>query len=118
MNKIIKSKITVLISFIGTKDLKNITNSKNFQRSWNVIKDITDVCRNCEFRYMCVDNRPVYKRVSDSLYYHKEECNYNPFISKWRGQENYLTLKECGIISDENGFKLNKKQLNLISKTL
>ncbi len=51
---------------------------------WAATKNMFDVCKDCEFRYLCVDNRMPYQR-SGREWYHKIECNYNPYISKWQG---------------------------------
>lgn len=76
-----------------------------FQRYWKVTKDSCDVCKDCEFRYMCVDNRLPIKRNSNE-WFHASECNYNPYLGKWLGEEGYSSLSECGIISDEHGFHI------------
>ncbi|MCX2575957.1 grasp-with-spasm system SPASM domain peptide maturase [Pedobacter sandarakinus] len=57
-----------------------ITNE--FKILWNVSKDKIAVCRDCEYRFMCVDNRtPVFD--SDD-YKHLTECNYDPYEGKWK----------------------------------
>jgi SPASM domain peptide maturase of grasp-with-spasm system len=40
-----------------TDDILRIINSTEFQKYWYVNKDSIDVCKQCEFRHMCVDNR-------------------------------------------------------------
>ncbi|MEX2483078.1 MAG: hypothetical protein WED10_00865, partial [Brumimicrobium sp.] len=62
----------------NSKELKEIVRQLAFQKHWLVHKEITDVCKNCEFRHMCVDNRLPYQR-SKNEWYHKHECNYNPY---------------------------------------
>jgi hypothetical protein len=59
---------------------------------------------------MCVDNR-IPKQTKVGSWYYETECNYNPYISKWKGEGGYKTLIECGIVSNENGFKINHKKL-------
>ncbi|MBK0382465.1 hypothetical protein I5M32_05775 [Pedobacter sp. SD-b] len=77
-------------------DLKEIVEDTEFQRFWKVKKDSCDICQDCEFRYMCVDNRiPIIR--DDRTAYFEKECNYNPYINKWRGEENYLSLADLGI---------------------
>ena len=91
-----------------------IINSTKFQSYWLVNKDIIDVCKHCEFRHMCVDNRIPIKRNA-SEYFMETECNYNPYITKWQEEEGYNTLAECGIITNKEGFKINRKKLNAIN---
>jgi len=56
-----------------------------------VSKEFIDVCKHCEFRNICPDNRIPQKR-KDGSWYHDSECDYNPYIAKWIGEEGYHTL--------------------------
>jgi hypothetical protein len=104
---------------IKSKDSSlNLLKSTKLTKYWNVRKDNTDVCKNCEFRYFCLDDRIPDIRPKDNSWYYKTECNYNPYIAKWKDEDGYKTLEECGIQSNANGFKLNRKKLNAINKVL
>ena len=96
---------------------EQIISAPDFQKYWFVNKEITDICKDCEFRLMCVDNRLPYQRV-ESEWYHKIDCNYNPYIAKWKGEEGYQTLEECGVISNEHGFSINYKKIAKINAVL
>ncbi|PKH50528.1 hypothetical protein CXF68_07385 [Tenacibaculum sp. Bg11-29] len=86
-----------------TEKISKAIISKKFQKYWKVHKDICDVCKNCEFRYMCVDNRiPQQRKLNE--WYHKTECNYNPFIAKWKKEKGYKSLEKTGVISNHNKF--------------
>lgn len=87
-------------------------------RYWFVKKSETDVCRDCELRKICIDNRIPIQRHSDSLWFHKNECNYNPYIAKWKNEEGFFTLAECGIKSDETGFSIDHERVAEINKKL
>ena len=76
-------------------ELKKIVLGKDFQKLWNVKKDECVICKDCEFRYFCVDNRVPFQQVG-GLWYHKIECNYNPYIAKWSDENGYKSLEECG----------------------
>lgn len=53
-----------------------------FRKIWNVNKDQIEVCKDCEFRYMCPDNRiPI---ENDGVNYHKTLCNYDPYSNNWQ----------------------------------
>jgi len=67
---------------INHESLEEIVSSTEFQQLWFIQKDKTLICRNCEFRYMCVDPREPLLN-NDALYYHKVPCNYDPFSSTW-----------------------------------
>ena len=66
---------------------------------------------------MCFDNRIPIKR-NEKEWFMESDCHYNPYIAKWKGEEGYKTLTECGIQSNKEGFKINRKKLNTINKEL
>lgn len=101
----------------NTDDLEKIINSSRFKKYWKVRKDDTDVCKECEFRHMCVDNRVPIERTKNQ-WYHKIECNYNPYIAKWKGKEGYKTLEECGVISNKPGFTIDHDKIAKINANL
>jgi hypothetical protein len=84
----------------------------------NITADKITVCSDCEFRYMCTDAKiPVKTQFNNKIYY-KSECNYNPYISKWKNENGYKTLEECGVINNGNSFFLDKNKISLINKEL
>lgn len=89
-----------------TKKLK----SKKLQELWIISKDKIDICKDCEFRYMCIDNRIPIKRNNNSFFFNLE-CSYNPYISKWLGDPDYYSLIEIGITSNEIGFSINHQKI-------
>lgn len=73
-------------------NIKNITleealNHKDFKKYWNLTKDKIEVCKDCEFRYICTDCRAYTERT------HKNEfgldiskplkCGYSPYTGEW-----------------------------------
>ncbi len=100
-----------------TEEILTIIDSSEFQKYWYIHKGLIDVCKQCEFRHMCVDNRVPIKRTEKEWYF-ETECNYNPYIAKWQDEDGYKTLAECGIQSNASGFKINRKKLNAINKVL
>lgn len=52
---------------------------KGFQEVWTMSKDKVNVCKYCEFRYMCTDCRAY---LPDQ-YGKPDKCNYDPFTAKW-----------------------------------
>jgi hypothetical protein len=86
---------------IYNKQVKNLESilGKDYSDLWHANKDSIEVCNVCEYRYMCIDKRVPVKRNNDSWYF-EEECDYNPFISKWKGEKWYKSLSESGITSN------------------
>jgi hypothetical protein len=96
-----KKEIPVDINFIRKIDKTFINEIK---------KDNILVCKNCEFRNMCIDPRVPIK--FGNSYYFENECSYNPYISKWSDEEGYKNLKDSGVeITNDGKVKINRKKL-------
>lgn len=112
-----EEKYGLIQNIENIEEFKRIILTSQFQKYWYIRKESCDVCKDCEFRHMCVDNRLPSQR-KDGSYYHKKECTYNPYICKWKGEEGYLTLEDTGVISNKNGFSINHKQIEEINNML
>jgi len=68
-------------SFGNIKDenLRSVVDSVDFQLLWNANKDKIEVCKDCEFRYMCVDSSPLIFDINKQSYNRFEPCKYNPY---------------------------------------
>lgn len=55
---------------------------KDFQSLWKINKDQIEVCKDCEFRYICTDCR-AYISDSTNIYSKPSKCTYNPYEGKW-----------------------------------
>lgn len=77
-------------SFGNIKDttLEEALAHKDFKKYWNLTKDNIEVCKDCEFRYICTDCRAYTERTHKS----KEgldiskplKCGYNPYSGEWQ----------------------------------
>lgn len=98
---------------INTKD---ILQNKEFTKYWFSKKEDTLVCNDCEFRNLCSDNRlPIF---GNNLWFHDNECEYNPYISKWDVEKGYLNLENSGIILSKDNIIINKEILDGINAKL
>lgn len=52
---------------------------------WNIKKDDVEICKDCEFRYICFDCRVKVEHK----YARPKTCIYNPYTNKWKGQKEY-----------------------------
>jgi SPASM domain peptide maturase of grasp-with-spasm system len=102
---------------IQNDSLKTTIEKESFREYWNITKDKIDVCMLCEYRNMCIDSRVPIKR-GDGSYYFVDECSYNPFISKWKGDENYMNLNDCGIVVDEKGIKIDEERIEAANQKI
>lgn len=55
-----------------------------FREFWEVNKDQVDVCRDCEFRYICPDCR-AWVRTSGERFAKPSKCTYDPYTATWSG---------------------------------
>lgn len=114
LNSFESEEVISNISNIGSgADLVNLLLEEKSQQYWNASKDLTDICNVCEFRYMCYENRIPLQRKNGS-FYHKQECDYNPYICKWKNEAGYKTLAQCGIVSNESGLSVNHQKIEEI----
>lgn len=106
------------LSFKTIKSYTEIINNEKITKRWDIIKERTPVCKDCEFRNMCVDSRDITYHEEDNSWRHKEECRYNPYISKWQNEEGYMTLEACGIKITGGKTIFDKNKLDSINNSL
>ncbi len=106
-------------SFGNIKDttLKEAMEKPGFKDLWFICKDKIDVCKDCEFRHICTDCRAFIKDP-DNIYSQPAKCHYNPYIAKWKGEEGYVAVEECGTYTKETGFVVNKRKVNKLNKEI
>jgi SPASM domain peptide maturase of grasp-with-spasm system len=73
-------------------EVEKIITSHSFTKYWNIKKDEIDVCKDCEFRYICTDCR-IFIKDRNNIYSQPVNCHYNPYIAKWKGEEGYVTVE-------------------------
>lgn len=76
-------------SFGNIKDttLEEALQQSDFKKYWNLTKDQIEVCKDCEFRYICTDCRAYTERShinKEGLDTSKPlKCGYNPYTGEW-----------------------------------
>lgn len=89
VNGDIKNCPSMLESYGNIKDttLEKALNKPGFKKYWNITKDDIEVCRDCEFRYICTDCRAYTERTTfnkKGLDLSKPlKCGYNPYTNEW-----------------------------------
>jgi len=106
-------------SFGNIKDttLKEATEKQGFKDFWFIHKDMIDVCKDCEFRYMCTDCR-CFIKDPENIYSQPSKCIFNPYICKWQGEEGYVPVEECGTYSRETCFVPDKTKIEALNKQI
>ena len=51
---------------------------------WNITKDKVEICKDCEFRYLCFDCREIAYREFNNIFAPNPNCFYNPYSGKFR----------------------------------
>lgn len=71
-------------SFGNIRDitLQEALNHPDFKKYWNVTKDQIEVCKDCEFRYICTDCR-AYIENPEVMHSKPLKCGYNPYTAEW-----------------------------------
>lgn len=113
----IKESIGNINKITDKSILLQLINNSSLSILWDANKNKTDICKSCEFRFNCIDNRVPIKK-EDATYYHTNPCNYNPYIAKWKDEVGYKSLEECGVISTKNRFEIDYKKIKAITKEL
>lgn len=117
-NTEIKNVFETVSEFGYLKDLpdvniKSLISQNGFKEFWNVKKEDTLICSDCEFKRLCVDNRiPI---NINGKWKHETECDYNPYVSKWKHEEGYLSLSECGVRIDLDHVVVDKGSISALN---
>ncbi len=76
---------------IRSVDIKRIVHRLDYQNINLISKDKIRICKDCEFRNICTDCRAFIKDDKD-VYSQPAKCTYNPYISKWEGEDGYYPV--------------------------
>jgi SPASM domain peptide maturase of grasp-with-spasm system len=98
-------------------DIKSTIKTKEFQALWGINKDSIEGCKDCEFRYICSDCR-CFIKDPENIYSQPAKCTYNPYICKWKDEEGYVPVEECGTYSRETGFVPDHEKIAELNQTL
>ncbi|GEN75154.1 hypothetical protein CHA01nite_08940 [Chryseobacterium hagamense] len=73
---------------IENTTLEEALSKKDFKKYWNITKDDIEICKDCEFRYICTDCRAFTEaalRSDQGLDISKPlKCGYNPYTNEWK----------------------------------
>lgn len=77
-----------IVGNIKSQSFAKLITSETMQRLWSLNKDKVEVCRDCEFRYVCEDCRPWATEYADNLHAKPPRCTYNPYTGEWEKAQN------------------------------
>ncbi len=64
---------------VADTSLSDALTKAGFTDNWFIHKDQIEVCKDCEFRYICTDCRAFVAGKYDK----PAKCNYNPYTAEW-----------------------------------
>jgi len=67
---------------IKNTTLKEALTKEGFKDLWHIKKDDVEVCKDCEYRYICPDCR-AYLESPDNSYSKPLKCGYDPYKGIW-----------------------------------
>lgn len=102
---------------ISDTSLLHIVKNDSFMQYWDIPKDRIEVCKDCEYRYMCEDCR-YHIDDSNNIFSRPKNCKYNPYIAKWQDEDGYVPVEACGTYSKENGFIPDTKKITGLNRQL
>ena len=71
--------------------LKQAIEKQGFKDYWSINKDQIEICKDCEFRYICTDCR-AHLSNPQNIYSKPAKCTYNPYTGIWDDEkDNPLT---------------------------
>lgn len=72
---------------IKKQSLKQIVQGIDLQKLRKLSKDNINVCQDCEYRYVCLDCRPLAREETGNLYARGNNCLYDPYKGIWQNSE-------------------------------
>ncbi len=67
---------------INDTPLKSLINNDEIKKMWGIDKSQIDVCKDCEFRYICTDCRAFL--TDENILSKPIKCNYDPYTAQWK----------------------------------
>jgi SPASM domain peptide maturase of grasp-with-spasm system len=68
---------------VRDRSLHSALAERDFAALWSINKDQIDVCKDCEFRYICTDCR-AYLRDAGDRFSKPSKCTYDPYTAAWQ----------------------------------
>jgi len=102
--------------FSGKFSLKDIIDDKEFTFFWDISKNEIEICKDCELRMICIDNRVPIKK--GKFFRYEDFCLYNPYIGKWEEEKEFISIEQCGYYTREGSFMKNPDFIKKYNKEI
>ncbi|RZJ83098.1 MAG: grasp-with-spasm system SPASM domain peptide maturase, partial [Chryseobacterium sp.] len=67
---------------IKSTRLEQVVSDAEFLSVWDITKDKITICKDCEYRNICLDCR-AYTKAPHDLYSKPSKCKYDPYSAEW-----------------------------------
>lgn len=67
------------------RNITTLIGDSEFTRKWFVNNDNIDICRDCQFRYICFDNSDV--EFNGTSWSKINQCRFDPYTNKWKDNQ-------------------------------
>ncbi|MET3538038.1 grasp-with-spasm system SPASM domain peptide maturase [Chryseobacterium limigenitum] len=64
------------------KSITKLIDDPDFTRKWFVSNDDIEICKDCQFRYICMDNSEL--EFSNSSWKKLNQCPFDPYTNEWK----------------------------------
>lgn len=64
------------------KSITQLIEDSDFTRKWFINNDSIDICKDCQFRYICFDNSDI--EFNGSSWRKLNQCPFDPYTNKWK----------------------------------
>ncbi|MHA2238501.1 MAG: radical SAM protein, partial [Candidatus Hodarchaeales archaeon] len=81
------------------KRFRDILNGEKMLELWGLNKDEVEICRDCEYRYVCRDCRPWAYGLSGDLFSKSPRCAYDPKNGEWSSP---ILANKCAFFWKDN----------------
>ncbi|MDZ4204220.1 MAG: SPASM domain-containing protein, partial [Bacteroidales bacterium] len=78
---------------IRETSIEAILKTSDICNFWAITKDDIEICKDCEFRYICKDCRAFVTNPGD-IKSQPSKCKYNPYIAKWDYEDGYYSVSK------------------------
>ncbi|MDD2330259.1 MAG: grasp-with-spasm system SPASM domain peptide maturase [Bacteroidales bacterium] len=73
--------------------LEDVIVSDEFKKYWKIKKSNIDVCKDCEFRNICIDCR-AFITYPNNIFSQPKKCKYNPYLAKWEDEDGWISVEQ------------------------
>ena len=66
---------------VKTDALRSVVSEAAFREKWYITNDAIEVCRDCQYRYACINNSDI--ATADGKYFKTDRCAFHPETNTW-----------------------------------